>query len=229
VTSKLALGTAAISAVYNGNGQFTSSTSSVLSQGVDAASTKVNLTSSLNPAAFGQSLTFTATVVPEFGGTPAGKVTFKNGSAVMNTVTLSGGVATFTTSKLALGTDSITAVYNGNADFSGSTSPVLSQVVNAAPTSVSLTSSTNPSTSGQSVTFTATVVPEYSGTPAGRVTFKNGSATLGPVTLSGGVATFATSNLPVGTDSITAVYSGNADFSGSTSPVLSQTVNAASP
>jgi hypothetical protein len=33
----------------------------------------------------------------------------------------------------------------------------------------------------------------------------------------------------VGTDSITAVYSGNADFSGSTSPVLSQTVNAASP
>ena len=93
-----------------------------------------------------------------------------------------------------------------------------------APTSTSLTSSLNPSNFGQSVTFTAAVTSSTA-TPAGAVTFKDGAKTLGTGALKSGVATFTTSTLSVATHSITAVYGGNTDFTGSTSPVLSQVVN----
>ena len=65
-----------------------------------------------------------------------------------------------TTTTLSAGTNSITAVYNAVPDFSSSTSSILSQVVNPATSTVTLASSLNPSTQGQSVTFTATVAPD---------------------------------------------------------------------
>ena len=75
-------------------------------------------------------MTFTATVTPEFSGTVTGKVAFYNGGTKLGTVTLSGGVANFTTTKLPAGTDSITAVYNGSGSFTTSTSNTVSQAVN---------------------------------------------------------------------------------------------------
>ncbi len=92
--------------------------------------------------------------------------------------------------------------------------------------SVTLTSSLNPSTYGSSVTFTATVSPSSA---TGKVTFKNGTATLGTVTISGGIATYSTSTLPAGSDSITAAYGGDTSLNSSTSLVLTQTVNKAMP
>ncbi len=94
-----------------------------------------------------------------------------------------------------------------------------------AATTTTLGSSPNPSTYGQSVTFTATVASS-SGTPAGSVTFKDGSTTLGSSSLnSSGVATFPISSLAGGAHSVTAAYSGNSSYSGSTSLPLVQTVN----
>src|SRR5271165_1555720 len=93
-------------------------------------------------------------------------------------------------------------------------------------TTTTLTSSQNPLTYGQSVTFTATV-SSLSGTPVGRVTFKNGSAFLGSATLTAGVAIITTAVVGAGTRSITAVYNGTAAFTGSTSSVLSQVVDQA--
>ena len=59
------------------------------------------------------------------------------------------------------------------------------------------------------------------GTPTGTVTFKDGSTTLGsPVALSGGTATISTSQLAVGSHSITAVYGGDTNFTTSTSSAL---------
>jgi hypothetical protein len=93
-------------------------------------------------------------------------------------------------------------------------------------TTTTLTSSPNPSTVGQSVTFTATVTAA-SGTPAGSVAFNEGGVTLGTGTLNAsGQATFSTSTMAVGTHSISAAYSGDATFAGSASAVLTQTVNA---
>lgn len=93
-----------------------------------------------------------------------------------------------------------------------------------ATTATLLSSSANPSTAGQSVTFTATVKPEFTGVPAGSVTFKDGTTTLATVTLSGGVAKYSTSALTAGKHSISAVYGGGAIFATSTGG-LTQTVN----
>ena len=74
---------------------------------------------------------------------------------------MSAGVANFTTAALTLGTHSFTAVYTGDADFTGSTSSPSQQFVGA--TNTALASSPNPSNFGQSVTFTATVTADAGG------------------------------------------------------------------
>jgi hypothetical protein len=96
----------------------------------------------------------------------------------------------------------------------------------AAATSTALSSSPNPSTVGQPVTFTATVTPTSgSGTPTGTVTFMDGATTLVTGTLNASrQASFSTSSLSVGSHSITAVYGGDSNFTGSPSPALIQSV-----
>jgi hypothetical protein len=143
---------------------------------------------------------------------------------MLGTGTLSGGTATFTTSGLTAGTHSITAIYGGNANFAGSTSPALMQTVNKAANSTSVASSNNPSIFGAAVTFTATVMSSATGAPTGTVTFQDGATTLGTGMLSGGTATLSTSALAGGAHSITAVYAGDTNFASSTSPALMQTV-----
>ncbi|MCX5999366.1 MAG: Ig-like domain-containing protein [Chloroflexi bacterium] len=86
-----------------------------------------------------------------------------------------------------------------------------------AVTTATVTSSQNPSTYGNAVTFTATV-NATSGTPAGTVAFKDGDTTLGTATLSSGQATYATATLSVGSHSVTAVYGGDASFASSYCP-----------
>src|SRR5947208_16408483 len=88
-----------------------------------AATSSTVVTSSNNPSIFGPAVTFTASVTSPVTGTPTGTVTFQDGASALGTGTLSGGTATFTTSALTAGTHSITAIYGGDANFAGSTSP----------------------------------------------------------------------------------------------------------
>jgi len=90
--------------------------------------TNTTLSSSLNPSHYGQAVTFTVTV-SSAGPAPTGKVKFFDGTTGVGTVALSGGIATLTKSKLALGTHSITAQYLGDAFTAKSASPVVSQLV----------------------------------------------------------------------------------------------------
>jgi uncharacterized repeat protein (TIGR03803 family) len=97
------------------------------------------------------------------------------------------------------------------------------------PTTTAIASSVNPSPYGQSVTFTATVTRQGSGTPTGTVTFTYGSTTLcNAVTLSGGIAACTYSTLPLGADMVTATYSGDYNFTGS-SATITLTVNQGTP
>ena len=132
------------------------------------------------------------------------------------------------TTSLSVGGHTITAVYGGDTNFTGSTSTGLTQTVNKGATTTALTSSAEPQRFGQSVTFTATVsvTTPASGTPTGTVTFKDGATTLGTGTLYGRGGDLH-DDLAVGrrTHSITAVYGGNSNFTGSTSSGLTQTVN----
>ncbi len=225
-TSTLAVGPHSITAAYNGDTSHTGSTSSSVTQTVNAVATATALTSSLDPSVFGQSVTFTATVNPSSG--PTGTVQFFDGTSSLGIVALSGGTASLTTATLAVGTHFITAIYSGDGNFGGSTSASLTQTVSAGTvgTTTTLTSSLNPSAYGQQVTFTATVSPSSGAT--GTVTFKDGGSAIGTSPLdASGVATLSISSLAVGTHAITALYSGDSSHDGSTSSSLSQTVNKA--
>ncbi len=90
--------------------------------------------------------------------------------------------------------------------------------------SVTLNSSSNPSTYGNLVTFTATVTPSAA---SGTVTFMDRTTPLGAGTINKGTVTFRTSTLTAGPHSITATYGGNATYEGSMSTPLAQTVNQA--
>jgi DNA-binding beta-propeller fold protein YncE len=186
--------------------------------------TATALTSSPNPSTVGQKVTFTATVKAASASTPTGTVNFYHLTTLLGSGTLSGGVATFTTSKLPLYTTHIHAVYLGSADDAGSTSATIAQVV-LHSTKTTLTSSPNPSTVGETVTFKATVTAAAGATPAGTVDFYHYATLLGSGTLSGGVATFTTSKLPQATVHIHAVYVGSSTDETSTSATIAQVVN----
>ncbi|MEP7096628.1 MAG: Ig-like domain repeat protein [Dokdonella sp.] len=228
VSNGLGVGSHSVTAVYAGDGNNAGATSSIVSQVVNKAATTTAVGSSGSPSSYGASVTFTATVN---GQTPAGTVIFKDGASSIAgcaAVTLSGGQAQCATAALASGTRSITAVYGGDGNNTGSTSAALSQLVNPAVSTTSLASSLNPSTFGQSTTFTATVSGQ---TATGTIAFKDGANTIagcGAQALSGGgQAQCSTAALATGLRSISALYSGDGNNAGSTSGVLMQTVNTA--
>ena len=219
----LGIGSHNISFTYSGDDNDSGSTSGVVTQTVNPVSTITALSCSSSTSVFGQSVTFIANVTPN---TATGTVTFKDGTKTLGTGTLSGGVASISINTLAAGSHSVTAVYNGDTNDNGSTSSSINQTVNKASTTIALSSPASSAKLGASVIFTVTVnaVSPSAGTPTGTVTFKNGTTTFGTATLSNGKATFSTSSLPGGTDSITAVYGGDANFSSSTSNTVSLTI-----
>ena len=215
-----------------------SSPNSLLVPGIDSlalvpgTSTSTGLSASPNPSVAGQSVTLMATITPTPTGTPLGTVSFYSDTTVLNTAAVnSSGVATFTTSSLPAGSDAIKATYSGNIDFSASASPVITETItgtSTTATSTALSAAPNASVAGQSVTLTATITPAPTGAPLGTVNFYHGSTLLNAASVnSSGMATFTTTTLPVGSDSITAAYSGNTEFAASTSTALVLTVGAA--
>jgi hypothetical protein len=173
-TSSLSVGSHSVTAVYGGDTDNQGSTSSPLTQTVQATTT-TGLGSSLNPSTVGQSVTLTATVT---GSSPTGTVDFKDGGSSISGCSarpVSGGSASCTTSSLSVGGHTVTAVYGGDTDNQGSTSSPLMQTVNQVATTTALGSSLNPSTFGQSVTVTATVTGSG---PTGSVDFKDGGSSI---------------------------------------------------
>jgi hypothetical protein len=140
------------------------------------------------------------------------------GTATLN----ASGVATLTKSNLNVYTYPLTAVYSGDAKNAGSTSAILNQVVKGTTSAATLSSSPNPSTQGQAVTFTATITSPTV-TPTGPVAFTAGTKVLGTAQLSGGNAKFTTSTLPVGSTKVTATYNGDSNIAKSSASVT-QTV-----
>jgi len=132
----------------------------------------------------------------------------------------------------ASGIGTVTADFNGDGrpDLAVGAVTILLNVSNGfvIPTTTAVVSSSNPSSFGQSVTFTATVTPQAAGTPTGTVTFNDGSTQLGQSSLSGGTAMLTTSALAIGAHSITASYSGDSNYAASVSSTLNQVVSNAS-
>jgi uncharacterized repeat protein (TIGR03803 family) len=182
----------------------------------------VQVASSQDPVPAGEPVTLTASVSKADGSQPSGSVTFFDGTTAIGSAPISSGQASLPPSSLSTGDHTITATY------CGVTSPSLSQTVSPAGTSTAVASSLNPSMSGQSVTFTATVSSGAAGTPTGTVTFTDGATTLGTNALSGNTASLATSGLSIAGHTITATYNGDGSFTSSSGAVV-QVVTAVVP
>jgi RHS repeat-associated protein len=192
------------------------------------ANTTTTLSSNANPSVAGQQVTLTATVT---GSTPTGTVTFKNGSSSIGSASLSGSgntttaklVYTFTTAQTA----SLTAVYGGNLRNNTSTSSTLTQTVGKASPQIMLSSTPNPSSSGASVTLSASL--SNGAAPTGTVNFYDGSTLLNGASVSNGSASLSTSFSTVGSHTLHARYGGDANNNSATSSTVTQTVNSPSP
>jgi hypothetical protein len=126
------------------------------------------------------------------------------------------------------------AVYSGDTNYTGSSSPAASFNVQQATASIALISSLNPTLFGQAVTFTATLTGD--GTPfasPGTITIAFNGSALGTCPVTAGAITAQTctttvSNLPTGTDSITATYTGDPNYAPPTPATVAQVVNTTS-
>ncbi len=222
-TATLTAGSHSLTAVYSGDLAFNGSTSAIVTVTVAAAkaTTTTGMAALPNPAVTGQQVTMNAIVIPT---TATGSITFKDGAATLNTVTMSNGAAAFATSTLTAGTHSLTATYSGDTTNAASTSAPVTEVINSATNTAAtlLVVTPNPATPGQSVTMTASVTPAG---VTGTVVFKDGTTPLNTVTLSGGVATFSTSTLTSGSHTLTASYSGDTNNGASTSASVTEVIN----
>jgi hypothetical protein len=190
------------------------------------STTSTRFTSSLTPSIYGQKVTWTATVTSSGSIRPTGNVRFTWSGYTIGSATLnSSGVATLTRSNLNADSYPLTAVYAGDAAHLGSTSAVLNQVVLETTSAATLTSSPNPSTKGQAVTFTAKI-SSPTVMPTGPVTFTStsGKTVLGTAQLTGGKAKLAVSSLPVGSTKVTVTYYGDSNIAKSSASVI-QTVH----
>jgi Bacterial Ig-like domain (group 3)/FG-GAP-like repeat len=130
------------------------------------------------------------------------------------------------------GSQMVNATYSGDANYPMSSGPSVSLNTSPLPTSVSLTANPSSSTYGQQVTLTAVVSPFQYGsivTDGDIVTFMNGTATLQSAPLESGIATISLTSLPLGTNSLTAVFAGDCTFSGSSSSTINFTVISQTP
>ena len=235
--SSLSVGGHSITAAYGGDARYLAATSEPLNQAVDAARSSPNVTvaSSRNPANAGETVTFTANV-DGAAGPGTGTVAFRDGGSALpgcDSVPLSGGTATCAATALGVGTHAITVAYGGSSAYTANTSASLSQVVNPAPSTpeVTLRSSANPSFSGATVTFTATVSGS-AGTATGSVRFLDGSDAIAgceAITLASGSASCAVGTLAVGDHSISARYSGGDAYLAATSGTVTQQVQPVPP
>ncbi|MEU7544371.1 Ig-like domain repeat protein [Streptomyces sparsogenes] len=189
-------------------------------------------TLTFSPAAprCGEKVALTATVASATGSVTSGVVTFLvSGDGPPQTVPVgASGQASVESAGLDAGAHQAIAVYtSNNPGLSGSASDLVGFTVSRASTTTAVTATPNPSTVGQTVTLSATVtpVPPGTGVPTGRVVFTTPGGLEVTAPVQNGQAVVTVGSLPLGTTTVTATYSGDSCFEGS-SGTVDTTVNA---
>lgn len=223
-TTTLTVGSHNIVATYSGDIRYAGNDSAVVTQVIRNASSQSTLTTSANPAVYSAPLVLTAHVTGN-GGAPTGNVKFLDGTTTIGQAALStGGTAVFTTSSLAPGIHSLTAIYVGDSNNSTSAAAAVNEQIQQV-TQISVNSSSNPALTLQQPTLAATVTTVTGALATGNVRFMDGSVLLGTSALSGGVATLVPAAFTAGTHGITAAYAGDTSDLASVSGALSLVVN----
>ncbi|WP_435018239.1 Ig-like domain repeat protein [Tundrisphaera sp. TA3] len=180
---------------------------------------------------YGQTATLVATIASDASeiGDPTGTVQFFAGDTLLGVATLDElGVATLTTAVLGGGSGQITAVYVGDANYEASTSAAAAHEVTRATSTMTLAASAATSNFGEPVTLTATIAGQFGGAVGGTVSFFDGATPLGSAPVGAdGTAIFVTSALGTGAHQITAVYGGDANLLGATSPAVAVAISPA--
>jgi hypothetical protein len=216
-----------ITANYQPTGTFGAGTAS-LTQVIDGDTTSTALTCLPNPIDIYNTAQLTATVTSA-NGTPTGSISFTDNGALLATQGLLSGTTSLTYTGSIAATHNVTATYAPTGPFAAS-SATCSEVVNALPTTSTLTVAPATSTYGSSITLTATVSPvtlPAPSTPTGVVTFYNGASAIGTGTLTGGVAALAYGSLPGGSYNLTCMYSGSSIYATSNCNPVPVIINAA--
>jgi Bacterial Ig-like domain (group 3)/Calx-beta domain len=228
-TAALHAGAKSITATYSGDANFDGSTSSAIQQNVGKARTAVDARQR-TPLFIGEPAFVTVFVSVTPGSTlvPSGAVSVSELGAVLGTQVLAGGAASFSFNPFAVGDHSLVVNYGGDADFEAS-SETISHVVTHGQT-MTMVASDHPNTLyGQTIHFTGTVAVQApaAGQPTGSVTILADGVPLGIAPLVNGTVTLDTAALHAGAKSITATYSGDANFDGSTASAIQQNVGKA--
>ena len=232
-TGLLAIGSHTIAATYQPTGIFAATTANLV-QVVTGYSTATTVTSSLNPAGYGQPITFSATVSSTVSGSgpPSGTTSFTDGATLLATLTLtangsSTASASLVSSTLGVGIHTITATYVPTGTFAASTATATQTIIGAPTTTILAPATTNPADALQPVTLSASVSTGTASIATGTITFFDGTTALGTATLDPtGHTTFITSTLTTGIDTLHAVYSGDTSFATSISNTISETITA---
>ena len=229
--------------MYNGDARTKGSDSDPVTETVNIGETTTTLTTSPATIFAGRSYQLTA-MVSSTGVSPTGSVTFLDGTTVLGVSSLYNYYdsavghyvyqANFSVSNPSIGSHSITVVYSGDSNSTDSTSDPVIETVNIGETTTTLATSTPTIFAGQSFQLTATV-SSTGGSPTGAVTFLDGTTVLGVCPLSNSYdyttyqythqASINVSGLSIGTHTITAVYTGDANSAVSTSDPVTETVN----
>ena len=184
------------------------------------------LASSPNPAQYGQPLSLTASIVPTVPGsaTPGGSVSLSVG-AIQLQGTLTNGSYSTPLTNLAVGSYPVSGSYSGDGNYRPTAFPALTLSIVKAGTTTSISPPAPPLIFGTALNFTVTVSPEFSGVPTGTVSLFDGVNLLGTLPLStAGSANFVASSLSEGNHTLSAQYSGDGNFTGSTSAALTEQV-----
>jgi hypothetical protein len=236
IAAPTAVGTHVLTAVYSGDSNYHGSTSAPLTLVVQPASTSITLSAASTTVVLGQANTLSESlaVVPPgaplapFTGTITISDTYQGSTKVLGVFTLgqSGSFPALT----GVGTHVLTAVYSGDSNYHGSTSAPLSVVIQPASTTITLSAASTTVVSGQanSLTESLAVVPPgsaivpFTGTITIYDTFQGSTTVLGVFTL--GQSGSFPALTAVGAHVLTAVYSGDSNYHGSTSAPITVTV-----
>lgn len=211
----LSAGTHTLTAQYSGDSNYPAFTFGNYAVSVGHGDTSnTSLSVSATSVMAGNPLTLTAFVGGHGNSTPAGTVQFTAGGMnIGSAATNAQGSASVTTSSLTPGTYNLVASFTGQQGSTSSQSSPVAVTVSQIPTTLTLAANPATAVSGTPVTITATVsYPQTSLAPSGTVTIKDGSTTIATLPLVDGAASFTTGTLAVGPHSLSAAYSGDANF-----------------